>query len=495
MERAVNRLFCLLLGGILLAILVSSVIHWEYNGPAALAAGLALTGGMGALLHFAAPAAGRLSPGRFRIFLGLGLLVYGLVLAILGTLLAQVLIMDMDYVYRSLPEFLEGFPLGQSNFYYIICNNNLGLALLLAAVYRVTGISPEGAAGLETGILFNCLMIWLTVLLLCRCARLLTQSNGAVLGVFLISAFFLPFWLWTPIFYSDTLSMPFILLAVVCFFRFRLSGRWGGFWLAASALAAFLGYAVKGSAAVVVPAVMIWLALEHLDGLKAALRQAVLYLVCFLVLVGGYKAAQHLWILDYTDSEEYALPTELWLCYGSHDDGDYSQEDYDYCASLPDLESRRKAMRQRLWENYSSYTPGELAAFELHKATLTWGDGTYGFTEYLAAPQKANWTAFFTIQGQPGYMPLVYYCQAYQYMLLLLTAAGALVNLAHPWPSGRSFSGLCLLGILFLLSLWETKARYALHFSPLLLLCAACALWQVACPADSGGAFASFEDS
>ena len=43
-------------------------------------------------------------------------------------------------------------------------------------------------------------------------------------------------------------------------------------------------------------------------------------------------------------TEEYALPTELWLCYGSHDDGDYSQEDYDYCASLPDLESRRKAV-------------------------------------------------------------------------------------------------------------------------------------------------------
>ena len=32
-------------------------------------------------------------------------------------------------------------------------------------------------------------------------------------------------------------------------------------------------------------------------------------------------------------------------------------------------------------------------------------------------------------------------------LLLLLTAAGALVNLARPWPSGRSFSGLCLLGI------------------------------------------------
>ena len=495
MERAVNRFFCLLLGGIFLAVLGSSVLHWEHNGPAALVAGLALTGGMGVLLHFAAPAAGRLSPGRFRVFLGLGLLVYGLVLAILGTLLAQVLTMDMAYVYQSLPEFLDGFPLGQDNYYYIICNNNLGLALLLAAVYRVTGIAPEGFAGLETGILFNCLMIWLSVVLICRCARLLTQSNGAVLGAFLLSALFVPFWLWSPIFYSDTLSMPFLLGAVVCFFRFRRTGRWGGLWLAFSALFAFLGYAVKGSVAVVVPAVMIWLVLEHLDGLKAALRQAALYLACFLVLLGGYKAAQHLWILDYTGSEEYALPTELWLCYGSHDDGDYSQEDYDYCASLPDLDSRREALRRRLWENYTSYTPGQLAAFELHKATLTWGEGTYGAMEALAAPQKANWTAFFTIQGQPGYMPLVYYCQAFQYMLLLLTAAGALVNLAHPWPGGRSFPGLCLLGILLLLSLWETKARYALHFSPLVLLCASCALWQAACPAASGGAFASFEDS
>ena len=73
-------------------------------------------------------------------------------------------------------------------------------------------------------------------------------------------------------------------------------------------------------------------------------------------------------------------------------------------------------------------------------------------------------------------MPLVYYCQAYLYMMQLLVLACAVRAARRPAAGPVMLAGVGVTGLILFLSLWETKARYAFHFTPLLLLLAAAAL-------------------
>src|SRR5699024_1589960 len=88
--------------------------------------------------------------------------------------------------------------------------------------------------------------------------------NSGVALAFVLCAGFLPFVLWAPCFYSDTLSLPFGLLVLLCWNYYRSETRRPVriALLAAMGAAAFVGYAVKGSVAVIVVALVIQLFLE-----------------------------------------------------------------------------------------------------------------------------------------------------------------------------------------------------------------------------------------
>ena len=73
-------------------------------------------------------------------------------------------------------------------------------------------------------------------------------------------------------------------------------------------------------------------------------------------------------------------------------------------------------------------------------------------------------------------MPMVYYCQAYLYMVQLLVLVCAVCRARRPAPGLLTLTGVSVTGLILFLSLWETKARYAFNFTPFLLLMAAAAL-------------------
>ena len=481
LHRAFHVGFSLLWGWLFL----NSVLRWQHNGAAALAAGLGLAALFFLLAKFAAPCLDRLSPKAFRLGFGLAFALYAALFCWLAWLLAEIPIMDLAAVLQTLPELLENGRFGVWNAYYVICNNNLGLALVLGGWYKLAGIfgfvPSADLAGVAPGIALNALAILASVALVCLLARRLFRSNGAVALAFVLCAGFAPFVLYAPTFYSDTLSLPFALLALLAWTYYRTEPQPGRrlALLACMAAAAFFGYAIKGSVVVVLAALILQLFLEK--GGKQAAKAALALVLCFGLLFGSYRAWQRLSFIDWAEEDALALPLTLWFCYGSHDEGNYSQADFDAAMSVDTLAERKALLNARLVQTYRSYSPAQLAEFMTQKAAITWGDGLYDAPEFLATPQRANWTHRFILEGQPGYMPLIYYCQAYLYMLQLLLLAGAVsaaVKNAAPGP--LTLARLCVTGLSFFLSFWETKARYAFNFTPLLLLLALAALLNLA---------------
>lgn len=478
-----NRLEKLFWGGFALLwgwIVLNSVFRWEHNGPAAFAVGAALAAGVWALSKWVLPRLNGLSQKRWRVLFCTAFTLYAAAFSAMAWLLAEVPIMDQEVVLRTLSDLLDNGRFGVWSGYYIVCNNNLGLALVLGGWYWLAGLvgfEPDSTLmGVAPGIALNVLALLFSVALLCLLARRVLKTNAAVALVFVLCAAFAPFWLYSPCFYSDTLSMPFGLLALLAFEAWqREERRARRLLLAAGAGAAvFFGYAVKGSVAVLAVALAIQFFLRAKP--RRALAALAAMLAAFGLLAGGYRLWQRAWLIDWTEEEALGLPIQLWFCYGSHDDGNYSQADYEAAMTVDTIAERKELLNARIAANYASYSPLELAEFMTRKAAITWGDGLYNAEEFLATPQRANWTHTFILEGQPGYMPLVYYCQAYLYMMQLLVLACAVRAVRRPVAGPVMLAGVSVTGLILFLSLWETKARYAFNFTPLLLLLAAAAL-------------------
>ena len=480
MQKTLDRLFwagfCLVWGWIVL----NSVLRWQHNGPAALAVGAVLAAGVGALSKWVLPRLNGLSPKRWRILFFTVFALYAAAFSVMAWLMAEVPIMDQEVVLRSLTDLLDDGRFGVWSGYYIICNNNLGLALVLGGWYWLAGlfgfVPDSSLMGVAPGIALNVLALLASVALCCLLARRVFKTNAAVALVFLLCAAFAPFWLYSPCFYSDTLSMPFGLLALLAFDAWRRETRPRRrlLFAAGAGAAAFVGYAVKGSVAVMAVALAIQFFLQAKP--RRALEACGAMLAVFGLLAGGYRLWQRAWLIDWAEEDALALPIQLWFCYGSHDDGNYSQADYEAAMTVDTVAERKELLNARIAANYASYTLPELAEFVTRKAAITWGDGLYNAEEFLATPQRANWTHKFILEGQPGYMPMVYYCQAYLYMVQLLVLVYAVRRARRPAPGLLTLTGVSVTGLILFLSLWETKARYAFNFTPFLLLMAAAAL-------------------
>ena len=219
-----NRLEKLFWGGFALLwgwIVLNSVFRWEHNGPAAFAVGAALAAGVWALSKWVLPRLNGLSQKRWRVLFCTAFALYAAAFAVMAWLLAEVPIMDQEVVLRTLSDLLDDGRFGVWSGYYIVCNNNLGLALVLGGWYWLAGLvgfEPDSTLmGVAPGIVLNVLALLFSVALLCLLARRVLKTNAAVALVFVLCAAFAPFWLYSPCFYSDTLSMPFGLLALLAF--------------------------------------------------------------------------------------------------------------------------------------------------------------------------------------------------------------------------------------------------------------------------------------
>ncbi len=474
MQKRLTQLFSIGSLVVWIWIFASSLLVWPHNSAAALVLGIGGAVLVSALAFFGGPLLDKLSARSFRTLSAALFAAYGAFLVYMAVQLQVVPIMDMEVVIRSIPDFLDnGSPQVWSG-YYVVCNNNLGLALLLSGLYAMLGlfgIAPGTPAGHLAGTVFSSLFILLTVFLCCWCALRIWRSRQALALAFVLCAGFAPFVLWSSTYYSDTLSAPFFPAILLLWTFFRDAKRQPGriALLTAMGVVTFLGFALKGSIAVALVALLILLFLT-LKPRKAALYGLVLA-AAFALPLAGYRVWQQGY-LDWSVQDAIAYPTELWFAYGSEGDGNYSQDIVDAANALPDMESRRAMLRQRIVDNYTSRTLPQQFQFFSRKLGITWGNGLYDAQEFLQTPSYSNWTHFFILPGQPGFMPLTYYCQGYLLMIQLLLLAGAALDLKKGPAAPITLARLCLVGGILFLSFWETKARYAFNFTPLMLLLA-----------------------
>ena len=235
---------------------------------------------------------------------------------------------------------------------------------------------------------------------------------------------------------------------------------------------------MKGSIVIVLVAIVIFSAFCDK---KHFVKNAVVIVLTFILSLSGwnYYAEHNSWI-DYSNIETDNFPVTMWLMYGAHDEGNYSQADVDYMYSLPDYDSRKTAAARKLKEYYSAYTPKSYLEFLNLKYGITYGNGMFDSEQYLNNQRTSNFTHYFLIDGMPYTMLFRYIADALHFTVLMFAVISGFANWRRKEWNVPMLMQIILLGSILFFSFWETKARYAFGITPVLLLLAVCGAAHIA---------------
>lgn len=368
--------------------------------------------------------------------------------------------------------------------YFLLFGNNRGIYALWCGYFsllRLFGVQSF----VWPSILLNIVAIDASLLMLYLCARRMAGRRRALFAL-AIGACTAPFLLYVPVFYTDTLTLPFPIAAVWLWMVAREKYNSGAFRAALWRVCALSAIVAVG-AMLKISVVIVWvaLALDALILLKGRRRfwlplaGAGVLAACFAAYTLLLRALPILPVYNPAGG----IPFTHWIMMGLHGNGQYYDPDYQLTLSAPDLAARYTLTLREIGGRLREMGPVGFVRHLLQKLGFTFGDGTYRVADKLdRAAVRPSFLHPFVIFTGARFKLFFYASGGLQGGMLAWCGYGALRSAAKREDS-LSFVRVALLGLVLFLLLWETRSRYLVNFLPLFLLCAALAV-----PAASGHA-------
>lgn len=318
-------------------------------------------------------------------------------------------------------------------------------------------------------ILFNILSLDIAYFLTYKCAKLIYDPSKAIFCA--IRAFlFTPIITYACIFYSDSLSMPWISASIYfyikqhkmeCIEKKGKIKKYGIFIL--SILTICIAYKIKGSAIIFLAAMAIDMIIIRIK--KNGIRQTFSYFISALVLFAVCSLLISSVLcntigITKKSLDRYSFPVEHWVMMTATGEGGYHLKDVQYTKSFDTKEKKKEADIERLKYKLESQSTKEFAIHIIKKTTHLWMGGTY-MTDYYYRKFslfKSNIYLIFTI--------------IFHYAVLFFIASSFIEGLRR---KNDVFSDTCVLrltlvGIIFFFLLWESRNRYIIDFFTLFTL-------------------------
>ena len=359
-------------------------------------------------------------------------------------------------------------------------SNQWGFLLMLSAVFRLLGAVGLGGM-LYPLVVLQAALLAAGVWALLAMARELSGARGEMALLASLACFF-PLYLAAAVLYTDTFSMPFVLLTLRCGLRVPRA-RTGKARLTAAlgcAVFAVVGAQIKPTVLIaLIASCIVWLlSLRPRQALACALLCACLTASVSL----GVKAFMLERVLDRAVYAQEHTPAIHWVMmsiptgdnpYGGLNNGDYAitwgMMD-DGATQEEVMASILTRMKDRI---YTLRYPNRLFAAALRKNAAGMADGTFGMTEMLDdGPVRENVISSFVLEGRAHYIAYSAVCCGMWLAHLALAALGCARDIRNR-DVRAAMPAVAMFGMMLFLMLWEARGRYAFAFTPVLLLLSA----------------------
>ncbi len=385
-------------------------------------------------------------------------------------------IVDSGSVSQEVDEYTSCFwftKTSNHNYFLIYPNTRFMVSYLLPfcrAVHNWLGVNLRSDRGYFCGAVFNAVSITASVVFAFLAARK-EKGNTAALFLLVFSVLFLPFYLNVYRVYSDTLSMPWLALALLltvladhetrgarrCVIRF------------ATGLSLAVGILLKGNLWIFAVALLIYLVLRFKWTGKTLAEAAVLTLGILLVTQAWSVRADRLPWLDTTDADRYELPAMHWVFMASEGDGAFNQQKTEYMLGLSSVEERNEAAKREYRKQLEEYGAWGFIRFTLSKLSFPLSDGSFSQQIYLDRQTGLPLEAFVTTSGQHFALFRIVVSTGL-YLLYMAIGLSAILGITEKEPDFSALLHISMFGLILFFSFWEVKSRYFLNFTPLLIV-------------------------
>lgn len=330
-------------------------------------------------------------------------------------------------------------------------------------------------------IIFNIIVVNFSILLLYLYLRKKYDKKIAYFGL-ILSIFFTPLYLYTTIFYSDTLSLPFgiCLIYLYTFYNDKNSWKKNTFLFILMSIITYIGIKIKMTVVIVFIAILIDMFLNK--KLKNFVFQTISFLVIFFSL-------NFLFTITIENNEKFKfkyndygnIPITHWIMMGIEDPsednsgrnsyGGYNYYDYVDTLSYENAEKAKEFNINEIKNRIGKYGFIGYSKYLLKKAVNCWGDGTYFASVKIGIESVHESEFLFSIFAinQKNYSYYLYFAQGVQFafiICLLITSYKAMSSKKYE----NTYIRIAIFGVLIFLLLWENRSRYLLNYIPIFIL-------------------------
>ncbi|MCL2038674.1 hypothetical protein FWG86_02120 [Candidatus Saccharibacteria bacterium] len=398
---------------------------------------------------------------------------------------------DNETVFRAAGLAAEGHLTEGLRHYLTQFPNNFGITLLMGSWFNLTSWLPVGWT--VRALALNILFVNISILLVYASVRALRGTAAAIKSSWL-ALLFSPFFLYLPLFYTDTLSMPFA-IGLVCAYIYLKCAETPlhkCILAATMGLLAVFAFALKPTSLIILIAILIYelltLPKPRLAALKNTLKLPVIFLAVALPGVALFTTAQNMVALEGVEP----LPWQEYVKMGAQGEGGFYRPDRNLALDRLNREGFSSSRAGQLaWVEYRArvvrFGPLGYANFLVHKLSYTWGDGTFyapnklerspisaetgdgskTWLQQIVLPEGRFFTAFLYLQNGFWLACLFLFAfSAWRGISKASTAPGAPLTVENV----KLILRLTLLGVILFFLFWETRSRYIVNYTPIFLL-------------------------
>ncbi|MEE0957597.1 MAG: hypothetical protein UH734_05875 [Ruminococcus sp.] len=365
-----------------------------------------------------------------------------------------------------------------NNFIYMIrYPNNLALMFLLSFVYRVDFLIT-GYVSNYIAVILNTLAINSSVLMTALLAQKLFGNKKALMTL-MLCMLFVPFYTYTPYYYTDSMSMPFFVGGMYLFFSaVRSDTKYKKYVLMLiCGVVLLLGFKMKGSVAILAAVGVVYMLLK-LNFKRFAcltLALAIGFGGAYAVYTAAYRASN---IITKEQEYKYEFPPTHWIMMGLKGYGCYTIVDAEYTGRRDGkdakVEANMEIINSRI-EQRNNRTNGvdDMLTHLDQKSVWTWEDGAYFISHHIDQPRNGrNFLHELVLNDGENHMVLYAYCCGFQLFLILMMALSAFRCIIKPSVNEYVLMRGVVMAIFVFLLIWETRSRYLYNFTPAFLMLA-----------------------
>lgn len=355
--------------------------------------------------------------------------------------------------------------------------NNILIFLIMVLSIKVFGF--VGLAAIDSIHLINIIFIDISLLLIYLTVRRLFGKKEAIFSL-LITFFFQALFLYTPIVYSDTLSL-FIGILFIYIFTFidnKINKKNIILFLIVGVIA-FLAKSIKITSLIVLISLMVNYFFKY--KIKNTLIALVLIAIPFLSINLAFnKIIVPAGRFAFKVNNYGSYPYTHWLMMGVEDIdqdnsgrntyGGYNVDDYNKTLSFKTGKEAQKYNIEEYVRRVKKMGVFGYIEFLTKKNVNIWTDGYYFSNVAIGINPDNNTPLRKWIRNKDTRYYGIYFNQSVVYSFILMLIIGSMLKLKESNYKEIDYIRLSIIGILIFLSFWEARSRYLVNFIPIFIL-------------------------